>query len=125
MKVRIVDDHEVNRMLPIAHHKRLGVETVQSADGQAALDRLAEDAFDAVLLDVSMPGPSGLDVRRRVRADPRPAGTKLIALTAHSFQINTEDIMSAGFDDLLVKPIRRDTLLRSLGLATPAPASAG
>jgi len=43
MKVLVVDDHEVNRMLPLAHLKRLGVETVQAADGQAALDRLAED----------------------------------------------------------------------------------
>jgi len=71
-----------------------------------------------------MPGISGLDVCRRVQADPRPVGTKMIAYTAHTFQITTEDIMSAGFDDLLVKPIRRDTLLRSLGLAAPAPASA-
>jgi CheY-like chemotaxis protein len=66
MKVMIVDDHKVNRMLPIAHHTRLGVETVQCADGHAALDRLAEDGFDAVLLDVSMPGQSGLDARPRV-----------------------------------------------------------
>ena len=117
MKVLIVDDQEINRVLPRTHLERLGVSVVEADDGHAALARLAAEPFDVVLLDISMPGLSGIDVCRRVRADPALRG--LIAYTAHAFQQTTDEIMAAGFDDLLLKPIRRDSLLRALGLSAP------
>ncbi len=123
MKVLIVDDQEVNRILPRTHLDRLGVPNAEAEDGPSALARIAQERFDAVLLDISMPGLSGLDVCRAVRADPAQAGVKLIAYTAHAFQTTTEEIMAAGFDGILVKPIRRDTLLQALGLEPPAPAA--
>jgi CheY-like chemotaxis protein len=121
MKVLIVDDQEINRMLPRAHLERLGVPFAEAADGPAALQRLDEDAFDVVLLDISMPGMSGLEVCRTVRADPRLAGIRLVAYTAHALRQTTDEIMAAGFDELLLKPIRRDTLVRALGLQAAQP----
>lgn len=124
MRVLIVDDQEVNRILPRTHLERLGIPTDEAEDGHAALAKLAQGGFDLVLLDISMPGLSGLDVCRQVRADPALHGLTLIAYTAHAFQQTTDEIMSAGFDRLLVKPIRRDTLLEALGLPPRPPASA-
>jgi CheY-like chemotaxis protein len=119
MKVLIVDDQEINRILPRTHLERLGIPVVEADDGPTALARLAAEPFDVVLLDISMPGLSGIDVCLQVRADPSLRGLRLIAYTAHAFQQTTDEIMAAGFDDLLVKPIRRDSLLRALGLSTP------
>ncbi|MEI7444388.1 MAG: response regulator [Burkholderiales bacterium] len=121
MKVLIVDDQEINRILPKTHLERLGIPVEEADDGPAALLKLAHGGFDVVLLDISMPGLSGLDVCRQVRADPALKGLKLIAYTAHAFPQATDEIMSAGFDDLLVKPIRRDVLLKALGLPVPVP----
>ncbi len=119
MRVLIVDDQEINRILPRTHLERIGVPVVEADDGHAALARLAAEPFDVVLLDISMPGPSGIDVCLRVRADPALRELRPIAYTAHAFQQTTDEIMAAGFDDLLLKPIRRDSLLRALGLSAP------
>ena len=120
MNVLIVDDQEINRILPRTHLQRLGVGVAEAEDGMAALARLATDRYDTVLLDISMPGLSGLDVCRRIRADPALSGLRLIAYTAHAFEATTDEIMAAGFDALLLKPIRRDALLQALGLSPPA-----
>lgn len=116
MKVLIVDDNEVNRILPRALLERLGASAAEAPDGETALERLAAEDFDAVLLDISMPGLSGLDVCRRIRADPRTRALRVVAYTAHAFQASTEEIMAAGFDGLLVKPIRREPLMQAFGL---------
>jgi CheY-like chemotaxis protein len=120
MRVLIVDDQEVNRLLARTHLERAGVQAEEAEDGQAALARLAAGRFDAMLLDISMPGLSGLDVCRAVRADPALAGLRVVAYTAHAFPQTAGEIMAAGFDALLVKPVRREALLRALGVEPPA-----
>lgn len=117
MRILIVDDNEVNRILPRALLERLGVSAGEAPDGATALERLAAEPFDAVLLDISMPGLSGLDVCRRIRADPRLRALKLVAYTAHAYRTSTDEIMAAGFDGLLVKPIRRESLMQAFGLS--------
>jgi CheY-like chemotaxis protein len=119
MKVLIVDDNEVNRILPRALLERLGVGVAEAPDGEAALARLAAEAFDAVLLDISMPGLSGIEVCRRLRAEPATRTLRVVAYTAHAGEASASEIMAAGFDDLLVKPIRRDTLMKAFGIAVP------
>ena len=121
MRVLIVDDQEINRIVPRTHLERSGVPTAEAQDGPTALELLAAGGFDAVLLDVGMPGMSGLEVCRRVRADPALRGLLLIAYTAHDPADDADGILSAGFDSLLPKPIRRDVLMRALGLSPDAP----
>ncbi len=116
MRVLIVDDQEINRIVPRTHLERLGVSAAEAEDGRTALDLLAAGGFDTVLLDLGMPGLSGLDVCRRVRADPALRGVRLIAYTAPGPAQPADEIMAAGFDGLLAKPVRRDALIRALGL---------
>ena len=118
MKVLIVDDHQVNRLLPRAILGKLGVEVVEADCGEAALDCLdKEGGVDHVLLDVSMPGMTGLEVCRRLREAPATRDLHIVAYTAHAFASEKDQIMAAGFNDLLIKPISRDTLLQALGLS--------
>ena len=68
-------------------------------------------SVDAILLDVSMPGISGTDLCRQLRTRPEFGGVRIIAYTAHAMPGEREDILSAGFDDILIKPISRQVLL--------------
>ena len=111
MKVLIVDDNPINRLLPIAWLKRLGCETEESAGGADALAKLATGGFDVVLLDLSMPEMSGTEICRRTRAMPGGGRIRIIAYTAHAAPEAFESFRSAGFDDVLVKPVTRETLL--------------
>ncbi|HET7775346.1 MAG TPA: response regulator [Azospira sp.] len=118
MKVLVVDDHKVNRMLPRAILGKLGVEVLEADSGEAALEYLAAaPALDHLLLDVSMPGLTGLEVCRRLRERQETRNLHIIAYTAHASAEEKSQIMAAGFDDLLLKPINREGLLRALGLA--------
>ena len=111
MKVLIVDDNPINRLLPIAWLKRLGCETEESAGGADALAKLATGGFVVVLLDLSMPEMSGTEICRRTRAMPGGGRIRIIAYTAHAAPEAFESFRSAGFDDVLVKPVTRETLL--------------
>ena len=115
MKVLIVDDNPINRLLPIAWLKRLGCETEESAGGADALAKLATGGFDVVLLDLSMPEMSGTEICRRTRAMPGGGRIRIIAYTAHAAPEAFESFRSAGFDDVLVKPVTRETLLGVFG----------
>lgn len=116
MKVLLVDDTQFNRTLPRVLLERHGCEVVECASGHEALQAAAASDFDCVLLDVMMPGMSGIEVCQRLRADPKHAGLRIIAYTAHAMPAETREIMDAGFDDLLVKPIDIRNLLALLGI---------
>ncbi len=118
MKVLIVDDQEVNRKLPLAILARRGVDAVAVPSCEEALSLLThDDAFDTLLLDVSLPGMTGTELCQRLRSDQPDRKLHIVAYTAHAFADERTRIMEAGFDDLLIKPITRDGLLQSLGLA--------
>jgi len=118
MKVLIVDDQEVNRKLPAAILAKYDVEILSADDGQSALELVrTHPDITHLLLDVSMPGMSGSEVCRILKQDPASSHMYVIAYTAHAFPNEKKEIMAAGFDELLIKPISRAGLLASLGLA--------
>lgn len=118
MKILLVDDTEFNRTLPRVLLERYGCTVVECASGAEALRLAASDQFDCILLDVMMPGISGLEVCQRLRSDPAQAGRRIIAYTAHALPAETREIMAAGFDDILIKPIDIHNLLKKLGVNT-------
>jgi len=112
VKVLVVDDEPgvraaLQRALALERHD------VQLAeDGQQALDRLAESAVDAIVLDVTMPRVDGLEVCRRLRA----AGdrTPVLMLTARDAIDDRVDGLDAGADDYVVKPFEARELAARL-----------
>lgn len=116
-RILIVDDHPINRRLPAVILRDAGWIIDEAANGEDALARLWDTTYDAVLLDISMPGMSGEEVCRRIRADGSLRHLKVIAYTAHAMEENRDDIMNAGFHGILVKPISRQSLLDALGAA--------
>ena len=112
--VLVVDDHPVNRMLATVLLRDAGRQYAEAADGEEALKKLSEGEYDTVLLDISMPGISGYEVCKRIRADERLRRLRVIAYTAHALDTEREKIMAAGFDAVLIKPINRKALLSVL-----------
>lgn len=104
--ILVVDDVPANRMLASALLKRAGWVVAEAADGSRALTMLAgEHEFQAVLLDISMPGIDGEEVCRQLRANPRTSALPIVAYTAHALEEDGRRLMATGFDALLVKPI--------------------
>ena len=103
--VLIIDDEAVNRRLAQVLFQKLGweVETVDSGD--RALLHLAARRYDLILLDISMPGMTGLEVCQHIRADPRLMAVRVIAYTAHALLEQQQRFLASGFDAVLLKPI--------------------
>lgn len=83
-------------------------------DGPTALRLIDEVRPEIVVLDVGLPEMDGLEVARRIRANPRNAGIRLIALTGYGQASDRQATMQAGFDQHLVKPVQPAELLKVL-----------
>ncbi len=118
-KVLCVEDNSVNMLLVSRIVEAEGHELVQAADGYAAQDILKELVPDIILLDINLPGISGLELAREFKADPRLTSVPLIATTAQVLVGDRERCLEAGCDDYLPKPLDirklREVLRKHLG----------
>jgi two-component system sensor histidine kinase/response regulator len=102
-RVLLVDDSEVNREVVSEMLRRLGHHVTEAADGEAALAALAASKYDAIFMDVQLPGIDGLEVTRRFRATQD--GTPIIGLTAHTSREDRDRCLTAGMSAVLIKPV--------------------
>jgi len=118
--VLVVDDNELNQLVASELLRAFGLQVSVAADGPQALQLLSGGArFDAVLMDVQMPGMDGFETTRRIRALPQRDGLPVIALTAHAFATERERCLAAGMDDYVSKPIDPERLAACLALWLP------
>jgi adenylate cyclase len=108
-KILVVDDVPVNVRLLEAVLVGQGYDVVSANDGQGALELIASEKPDLVLLDLMMPPPDGYEVCRRLRDDPETAMLPVVMVTASTTE-KTKAIQ-AGADDLIGKPFDQDELL--------------
>jgi two-component system, CAI-1 autoinducer sensor kinase/phosphatase CqsS len=126
-RMLIADDSAYNRRAVAAYLRDAGAEVVEVDHGVAVLEQLeAGEAFDAVLMDLNMPGLDGFEAARAVRGSGRPwAKVPIVALTAHSDAAAIDATRVAGMDGFLVKPVEAsllyDSLLALLAGARPVP----
>src|SRR2546430_17633637 len=85
MRVLIVEDNEMNRDMLVRRLRRHGFDVCVAIDGAAALREVQSCEPDVILMDISLPVYDGLEVTRRLKADPRTRAIPVIALTAHAF----------------------------------------
>ncbi|MEK6566392.1 MAG: response regulator [Bacteroidota bacterium] len=117
-RILIVDDEDSLRLSMKMRLKGAGFEVDDASDGEAALDKIRENQYDAVLLDIKMPNMSGLDALPLIiQTSPK---TDVIMMTGFADFANAIDSLKAGAKDYLVKPIevtelitRLQTLLRN------------
>jgi CheY-like chemotaxis protein len=110
-----VDDVPTNRRLLAAMLERHGHRCDLVADATEAIRLLRENSYDAVLMDVQMPGLDGLAATRLIRALPPPVGQiPVIAVTAHDLPGQREDIRAAGMNAIIAKPVSTAALLDAI-----------
>jgi len=113
LRLLVVEDNAVNRMVVDGLCRRLGVSPAMAEDGEQALQMSAEHTFDLVLMDVHMPGVDGLEATRRLRARSE-RGPRIVALTASVARDEIAACLEAGMDDVLAKPVDADALRATL-----------
>jgi CheY-like chemotaxis protein len=115
-RLLLVEDNELNQIVaaellgPVC-----GMDVTMAVDGPQALARLADGGpFDAVLMDVQMPGMDGYEVTRRLRAELGLTRLPVIAMTAHARQEDRQRCLAAGMDDFVSKPFDPEQLFEVL-----------
>ncbi|MDT9000738.1 CHASE2 domain-containing protein [Paucibacter sp. APW11] len=116
LQLLLCEDNEVNVMLIEAMLTPLGHRITLAGDGQQALQRLAEQRFDLVLMDMQMPVLDGLAATRAWRRTEIGSGrrTPIVALSANAFDSDVQQCLAAGCDAHLSKPISLPVLLQAL-----------
>lgn len=103
-RILVADDDVDIRELVEFKLSTLGHDVVAVADGAAAIDACQTERPDLAVLDVMMPGVSGLDAIRAIRADPALADLPVILLTARAQESDVETGFDSGADDYITKP---------------------
>lgn len=129
-RVLVVDDGVDGRHLLRSLLVPAGFEVIEASDGAEALDCIARQPPELVLMDWRMPVLDGLETTRRLRADRSLAQPRVVMLTASAFEEERQQALAAGADDFLRKPVEQDKLFRVLAqqleveyAAPPAPAA--
>jgi signal transduction histidine kinase/CheY-like chemotaxis protein len=113
-RILVIDD-SIDAAQSLAALLRLeGCQVDVAYTGEAGYEQLNDGSPDAILCDIGLPGLDGYEFARRVRANPRFAGTLLIAITGYGSTPDQEQARAAGFDTHIAKPPDIDTLLELL-----------
>lgn len=116
--ILVVDDHPVNREVARIMLEAFGCEVVEVGDGQEAVNAVARQPFDLVLMDVRMPGMDGLEATRRIRALSHPhAAVPVVAMTADAMPEDVAGCLAAGMNAHMAKPISQAGLLAMVNRA--------
>ena len=104
------DEPHIRRVLSAVLGSR-GYEVLMASDGTEGLDGFASKAVDLVILDLMMPGASGLEILSKIRTDARRADTPVIILTAKGQDTDRDAALAGGANDFLTKPFSPKKLL--------------
>lgn len=118
-KILVVDDHPLNRRIASALLEKQGIIVYQAESGQIALDSIiksAEIKYDAILMDIRMPGIDGLETTRRIRKLEivNAKTVPIIAMTANAFEEDVRRSIKAGMNAHLAKPIEPEKMYQTL-----------
>lgn len=105
-RILIVDDNRMVLQALSDHLEAIGYETEVASNGADALEIIDAEKPDVIIMDIIMPGLSGIEVTRKIRQSPETTSIPVIAFTSQSNQGNWGDL----FDDYLVKPFGYDTV---------------
>jgi CheY-like chemotaxis protein len=122
LRILLAEDNATNQKLAVALLGRLGYRPDVAANGREAVDALARQPYDLVLMDVQMPEMDGFDATRHVRRVlPPERQPRIVAMTANAMQGDREACLAAGMDDYVSKPIRLNELIRVLSFPPRVP----
>ncbi len=112
LRVLVVEDNALNQAMVARMLQALGHQAEVAGDGLTAVERAYRERFDAILMDIRLPGIDGLEAARRLRA----AGctTPVLALSANVYESDRAEAEAAGMNAFLGKPLHLDELREAL-----------
>jgi CheY-like chemotaxis protein len=123
VRILAAEDNPINQKVLAALLSPLGLDLTIVGDGQAAIDRWQSSAFDLILMDIQMPGVSGLAAARAIRAAEAERGlrpTPIVALSANAMHHQVDSYLAAGMTAHVAKPIDAGLLYRTIQEALAA-----
>ena len=115
LRILLAEDNVVNQKLALRLLQQMGYRADVASNGIEAIECIARQRYDVVLMDVQMPEMDGLEASRRITAKWKPnERPHIVAMTANAMQGDREACLAAGMDDYVTKPIRVDALVEAL-----------
>ena len=112
LRLLLVEDNEVNAIVVESLLQRMGHAVQRAGSGEEAVASVAGSDFDAVLMDISLPGIDGIEATRRIRADG--ARLPVLAMSAHVFHSEITEVLDAGLNGFVAKPVSPERLAEAL-----------
>ena len=121
LRILLAEDNEINQLLALRLLEKQGHTVMIVGNGQEALDAIALEHFDIVLMDVQMPIMGGFEVTEAIRAQEREGSSRLpiIAMTANAMKGDRERCLESGMDGYVSKPIQALKLYEEIGRVIP------
>jgi CheY-like chemotaxis protein len=114
-KLLLVEDHPVNQKLAVTLLERMGYSVDVAQDGAIGVDMAERQRYHAILMDVQMPVMNGLDATRTIRqGNGQNREVWIIALTANAMESDRKECQTAGMNDFLSKPLRKEDLTTAI-----------
>ncbi|HXD11646.1 MAG TPA: response regulator, partial [Anaerolineales bacterium] len=114
LKILLAEDNAVNQKLALRLLEQMGYRADVASNGLEAVESVARQKYDVVLMDVQMPEMDGLEATRHIVASKPDSHPHIIGLTANAMQGDREACLEAGMQDYIAKPIRVDELVDAL-----------
>jgi len=115
LRILLAEDNVVNQKLALRLLQQMGYRADLASNGAEAIECVARQTYDVVLMDVQMPEMDGLEASRRITAQWKPNHRpRIVAMTANAMAGDREECLAAGMDDYVTKPIRVAALVEAL-----------
>ncbi len=112
--ILIVEDNQINMRLFSDLLGAIGYKICQAVDAETALEMLKTLRPGAIVMDIQLPGMSGVDCTKKIKSDPNISDVPVIAVTAFAMAGDEARFLKAGCDDYLSKPISVPTFLETI-----------
>lgn len=113
-KILVIEDNPDNSKLVTWILEDEDYQVTCAETAELGLAALQSETFDAVLMDISLPGMDGKEATQQIRNTPELSNMPVLALTAHAIKGERESILASGVNDLLTKPLDEEDLLSKL-----------
>jgi len=122
MRILAAEDNKTNRLVFSKLVKTLNIELEFAENGREAIEKWDSFKPDLIFMDISMPEVDGKEATRQIRAiesDKTMQHTTIVALTAHAMDVDDTEILAAGLDHYLTKPLRKEKIFSRISAETP------
>ena len=127
LEIEDVEDNDINLQVARELLRNLGLKVIVAHNGIEAIDKVSQNRFDLLLMDIQMPEMDGMQATEEIRKweSQKKNGDKIknqksklripiVAMTAHAMQGDREKCLDAGMDDYITKPIKREIVFETL-----------